>query len=60
VRPAPALAALQARCRDAVASLPRGVCVLVGRPEPYPVQVSPALDALVERATAAVSGGSPS
>jgi nicotinate phosphoribosyltransferase len=56
LRPAPPLAEARERRAAAVAALPRGVCVLAGRPAAYPVRRTAALDALVERARAAVGG----
>jgi hypothetical protein len=49
------LTEVRERRAAAVAALPRGVCVLTGRPQAYPVGWSAALEALVERARAAVA-----
>lgn len=53
VRPAPPLADVRARCRDAVARLPARLRTLVGPEDPYPVELSPGLRTLVADLTAA-------
>jgi hypothetical protein len=55
VRPAPPLAEARERRAQSVSALPRGVCVLTGRPPSYPVRRSAALEALIEAARAAVA-----